>query len=71
MTGGGEPKGALFGWGDNGGEKSVTNCLYVMADGQNTGGLDLVRMNEGTVTVTNSYKTIHHLCAEQARQPGA
>ena len=57
MTGGGEPKGALFGWGDNGGEKSVTNCLYVMADGQNTGGLDLVRMNEGTVTVTNSYKT--------------
>ena len=28
-----------------------------MANGQNTLGLDLVRMNEGTVTVTNSYKT--------------
>ena len=36
MTGGGEAKGALFGWGDNGGAKSVTDCLYVMADGQNT-----------------------------------
>ena len=57
MTGGGEPKGALFGWGDNGGEKSVTDCLYVMADGQDTRGLDLVRMNSGTVSVTNCYKT--------------
>ena len=57
MTGGATAKGAIVGWGDNGGTKSVTDCLYVMADGQNTGGLDLVRMNEGTVTVTNSYKT--------------
>ena len=57
MTGGGEPKGALFGWGDNGGEKSVTDCLYLMADGQDTRGLDLVRMNSGTVSVTNCYKT--------------
>ena len=57
MTGGGEAKGVLFGWGDNGGEKSVTDCLYVMADGQDTRGLDLVRMNSGTVSVTNCYKT--------------
>ena len=57
MTGGGSAKGAFFGWGDNGGTKSVTDCLYLMADGQNTGGLDLVRMNSGTVSVENSYKT--------------
>ena len=57
MTGGGEPKGALFGWGDNGGEKSVTDCLYLMADGQNTTNLDLVRQWDGTVSVTNCYKT--------------
>ena len=57
MTGGGSAKGAIFGWGDNGGTKSVTDCLYVMADGQNTDGLDLVRLNSGTVSVANSYKT--------------
>ena len=57
MTGGGEAKGALFGWGDNGGAKSVTDCLYVMADGQNTTNLDLVRQWDGTVSVTNCYKT--------------
>ena len=57
MTGGGEAKGAIFGWGDNGGTKSVTDCLYVMANGQDTGGLDLVRQWEGSVSVTNCYKT--------------
>ena len=57
MTGGAEAKGAIFGWGDNGGTKNVTDCLYLMANGQNTTNLDLVRMNGGTVTVTNSYKT--------------
>ena len=57
MTGGAAAKGVFFGWGDNGGTKSVTDCLYLMANGQNTGGLDLVRMNKGTVSVTNCYKT--------------
>ena len=57
MTGGGTAKGAIFGWGDNGGTKSVTDCLYVLADGQNTNGLDLVRLSGGTVSVANSYKT--------------
>jgi len=57
MTGGGDAKGALFGWGDNGGTKSVTDCLYVMADGQNTTNLDLVRQYGGAVSVTNCYKT--------------
>ena len=55
MTGGSTAKGALVGWGDSG-TKSVTDCLYLMADGQNTDGLDLVKGN-GTVTVTNCYKT--------------
>ena len=57
MTGGGTAKGAIFGWGDDGGTKSVTDCLYIMADGQNTTGLDLVRKHAGDVSVTNSYKT--------------
>ena len=57
MTGGGTAKGVFFGWGDNGGTRSVTNCLYIMADGQNTDGLDLARMSGGTVTVNNCYKT--------------
>ena len=57
MTGGGTAKGAIVGWGESSGTKSVTDCLYLMADGQNTGGLDLVRMNKGTVSVTNCYKT--------------
>jgi len=55
MTGGGTAKGALIGWG-NSGTRTVTNCLYVMADGQNTDGLDLVKGN-GTVNVSNCYKT--------------
>ena len=57
MNGGGTAKGVFFGWGDNGGTKSVTDCLYLMANGQNTDGLDLVRKNGGTVSVTNCYKT--------------
>ena len=57
MTGGGTAKGAIVGWGESSGTKSVADCLYLMADGQNTGGLDLVRMNKGTVSVTNCYKT--------------
>ena len=57
MKGGGTAKGAIFGWGDNGGKKSVTNCLYIMQDGQDTNGLDLVRKDAGDVKVTASYKT--------------
>ena len=57
MTGGCAAKGAIVGWGDNGGTKSVTDCLYVMADGQNTGGLNLVRQWDGSVGVNHCYKT--------------
>ena len=56
MTGGSSAKGAIFGWGDNGGTKSITDCLYIMQDGQNTDGLDLVRKYGGDVKVTNCYK---------------
>ena len=57
MTGGTTAKGVFYGWGDNGGTRTVTDCLYLMADGQDTDGLDLARKNAGTVTVTNCYYT--------------
>jgi len=56
MTGGGIAKGAIIGWGE-GGVKTITDCLYLMADGQNTDGLDLVRQDAGTVLDGNCYKT--------------
>ena len=56
MTGDNVAKGAIIGWGDDGGTKSVTDCLYLIADGQDTDALDLVK-GHGTVTVTNCYKT--------------
>ena len=56
MTGGSSAKGVFYGWGDNGGTGSVTDCLFIMASGQDTDGLDLTKGN-GNVTVTNCYKT--------------
>ena len=56
MTGGGTAKGVFYGWGDNGGTGSVTDCLYIMASGQDTDGLDLTK-GSSTVTVTKCYKT--------------
>ena len=61
MTGGDTAKGAIFGWGDDVAfgpvpARSVTDCLYIMLDGQNTENLDLVK-GHGSVTVTNCYKT--------------
>ncbi len=55
MTGGGTFKGVFVGWGDSG-NWTVTDCLYVMADGQNTGNLDMVN-NNGTLNVERCYKT--------------
>ena len=49
-------KGVFIGWGDNGGTKNVTNCLFLMQNGQDLGGLDLVQ-GSGTVNVTRCYKT--------------
>ena len=56
MTGGSSAKGVFYGWGDNGGTGSVTDCLYIMASGQDTDGLDLTK-GSSTVTVTKCYKT--------------
>ena len=49
-------KGALIGWSDKGGTKSVADCLYAMQDDQDQKDLDLVKGGED-VTVTNCYKT--------------
>jgi len=57
LEGGTIAKGVLFGWGDNGGTKSVTNCFYIMQNDQNTDGLDLAKMSGGSVSVTDCYKT--------------
>lgn len=55
LTGGDTFKGVFVGWGDSG-NWTVTDCLYVMADGQNTGNLDMVN-NNGTLAVERCYKT--------------
>ena len=55
MTGGSKFQGAIIGWGDSGTRK-VTDCLYIMQDGQDTRNLELVK-NSGKMTVTNTYKT--------------
>ena len=57
LTGGSSAKGVLFGWGDEGGTKTLTNCLYVKHNDQNTDNLDLVRKNGGDVTVSQCFKT--------------
>ena len=55
LTDGGTARGALVGWGDSG-TRTLSDCLYVMADGQNTIGLDLVK-GSGSVSVSGCYKT--------------
>ena len=55
LTGGGNYTGVFVGWGDSG-NWTVTDCLYVMADGQNTGNLDMVN-NNGILAVERCYKT--------------
>ena len=55
MTGGGKCTRVFIGWGDSG-TRNVTDCLYLIADGQNTSNFDLVK-DGGTLTVTNCYKT--------------
>ncbi len=49
-------KGVFIGSADEGGTKSITDCLYVMNGGQDTYALDLV-IGKGNFTITNSYKT--------------
>ena len=56
MMGGGTAKGAIVGWLDYT-ECTLTDCLYLMPEGQSTAGLDFVRMDFASVTATNCYKT--------------
>ena len=55
MTGGGNCTRVFIGWGDSG-TRSVTDCLYIMADGQSTSNFDLVKEG-GTLTMNRLYKT--------------
>ena len=55
MTDGGTFKGVFVGWGDSG-NWTVTNCLYIMAEGQSTSNLDLAS-NRGSLTVERCFKT--------------
>ena len=57
LTGGDTAKGIFCGWGSEGGNKTVSYCLYRMADGQDTANLDLVQKGEGDINVDDCYKT--------------
>ena len=57
MTGGSTAKGAIYGWGDTGGLATITNCLYLKQDNQDTEHLDVAQTAGGSVTVTDTYKT--------------
>ncbi|MBR4440994.1 MAG: hypothetical protein IKS00_05530 [Bacteroidales bacterium] len=59
LKGGDNAKGVIFGWGDLGGTKAITNCLYLLQDGQNTSNLDLVKMYSGNVTDNNCFKNVN------------
>ena len=57
LLGGSEATGVFVGWSDDGGAKSVTNCLYIKQNDQKAENLDLVKMLNGSVCVGNCYKT--------------
>ena len=59
-------KGAFIGFVGTSNKAAITNCLYVMADGQNTTELDLV-IGATKVTFTNCYKTTD--AGSQGMQP--
>ncbi len=59
LKGGDNAKGVIFGWGDLGGTKAITNSLYLLQDGQNTYNLDLVKMYSGNVTDNNCFKNVN------------
>ena len=54
MLGGTTAKGVFIGWGNDGGSRDVDDCLYLMPEGQSTVGLDLARLNSGSVTIGSS-----------------
>ena len=65
MTGGDTAKGAFFGWIDEKGMKILRNCLYLMADGQDTEGLDLVRQEASTVTDNVTVENCYYVAADE------
>ena len=51
-------RGAILGWGEADGARTLTNCLYLMPEEQSTTNLDLARQQGGSLTVNaNCYKT--------------
>jgi len=51
-------RGAILGWGEADGERTIDNCLYLMSEEQSTTNLDLARQQGGNLTVNaNCYKT--------------
>ena len=51
-------RGAILGWGENSGQITLDNCLYLMPEEQSTTNLDLARKQGGSLTVNaNCYKT--------------
>ena len=56
MTGGNNYTGAFIGWGDSG-TRNITDCLYILKDGQSTTNFELVKEG-GTLTIENCYKSV-------------
>ena len=51
-------RGAILGWGEADGARTLTNCLYLIPEEQSTTNLDLARQQGGSLTVNaNCYKT--------------
>ncbi len=59
IEGGYNAKGVLYGWGDNGGTKVISNSLYVWQEGQSNTNLDLGKHNNdgASESYVNCYKT--------------
>ena len=51
-------RGAILGWGEADGARTLSNCLYLMPEEQSTTNLDLAQQKGGSLTVNaNCYKT--------------
>ena len=66
LVGGGNAKGALLGWDDPGGSKTIVGCCYACREAQNTNDLWLVRGLSGEVTLTDCWRTTD-ACEEGVR----
>ena len=57
LYGGSDGKGALLGWDDSGGNKTLTRCFYYCSDAQNTDHLKLAEGLSGSVILDHCYRT--------------